>query len=134
MKKSIITIIALFIVFTAQAQEKRTYNQVQTDHLDSAGHQKIRSIKYMTGSIYISTSLIKIDAGQPKQQVYTIASTGTAEPADEGYTTRDMIIFAPTKSGGPKAYTAVLLINPKGRVTDLIIKKTKKTHVSYTLN
>ncbi len=132
--KKLITIAALFIVFTAQAQENRTYTQVQTDHLDSAGHQKSRSIKYMTGSIYLSLTLIKIDEGQPKQQVYTIASTGRAEPADEGYFTRDMIIFAPTKAGGLKAYTAVLLISPKGKVTDLIIKKTKKTHVSYTLN
>lgn len=132
--KNILTITSLFIVLTAHAQTNRTYSTVITDHLDKTGELKSKTIKYLQGTIYIDAKVLKIDEGQQKQEVYTIVPGAQAEDAaDENYTTRSLYIIKPTKTG-IKALGCVLLVNPKGRVTDIVIKKTKATRIDYVLN
>jgi len=130
--KNLISIISIFVVLTAHAQEVRTYKNVETDHLDSAGHLKSKSVKYMAGTVYISPTLIKIDEGKPKQEFYSVVQHISTDKADEGYTTQSYRVLAPGKRYF-KVYEVVYLINPKGRITDVCVKKTSKTHISYSL-
>jgi hypothetical protein len=133
--KNFLTIISLFVVALCHAQANKTYSTVITDHLNKDGSMKSETIKYDKGTLFFNDTLLKIDFGQPTQQIYSIVPSGAGvyEAADDGQVTRSFYLITTTKTG-VKAIMCVILIDAKGKMTDVVIKKTKSTRIDYVLN
>lgn len=132
MKKLFITASMMLITAALSAQSRTgQYSQVTTDHFKD-GQRTSQTRKFTTGELVVGDNLITVDVNGTKPQVYTIAHKEKEELEDEGQFSKSIILITLTKSGGLKALQAVLLMNPKHVITDVIIKRTKATRVAYS--
>lgn len=130
MKKPIITIFSLLVAFTAHAQTfNGTYKSQVTDHVKNGS--KFSSVtKFKGGRCIISPNTITLDTAS-----FTVLKHGNLEIADENYFTQSLMAVTMTKKGAYKVYDIVLLIKPdKKTITDVVLKKSKATTVSYVLD
>lgn len=137
--KNFLLLISICVVLnanTAKAQVPTTpfsYRVIVTDHFAKTGELKAKSIKYLTGRISMTDKLLTVDMDKDTRQVYSIIKYDSVEPADDLQTTRTMYLLQPTKNGA-KVIMGVLLISAKGKITDVVLKKTGATHVDYVLD
>ncbi len=119
--KTLLTLIGIALTLCAHAQ---TYKMVTTDRYDKTGTLKSHTVAYKSGKLRVTETQVQIDT-----TTYQVIAAGRAEQADEGYTTRELILSRPAHS---TLIRAILLISPTGTVTDLVFKK-PQTHIAYSL-
>lgn len=133
MKKIILIASIIVVVCQAKAQETHKYINSTTEVFNKDHSLIVETYSSnWTGNIYLSKHLLKINWKHFDRQVYAIAQAGKYEAADEGYYTKVLLLLAPCKNG-LKPITAVLLVDSKFRLTDLIIKNSDTVNTTYTI-
>ena len=126
--KLILTIAGLLTSVLSHAQTfSGQYQSATTQHYKNGLHTS-NTTKFKPGAISVTRESINIDTVS-----YVIVKHGGNVSEDEGQFSQSLVIMTTTKKGGYKALDCVLLLKPDKSISEVILKKTKATVVSYLI-
>jgi hypothetical protein len=137
--KKLLIIISVLAAGSAYGQTRTgAYNKIQADHWKD-GAESTSVIKRVKGSLKVEQSVILIDSGGVKPQAYDIVKRSNVQdycyddvPAHYGI--QFLTVLYQTKSSRRVMDVILMFGRDKRTITDVILKKSKHSNVTYTFD